>query len=199
MADKWPNYEYQPSFILGFHGCKKAVGQAIINGGDQHLLWSRKPFDWLGHGIYFWEGDPARAWEWAIAKQKDGRIDDPFVIGAIIDLRYCLDLFGQEALNQVKGAHVAFKRAARESGVALPKNVGSTPDKAGRMLDCAVLNSLHAYRQKNGLKSYDSVRAPFLEGTHLYRNAGFRSHNHIQIAVRNVECIKGYFLPIRST
>ena len=25
-------YEYQPSFILGFHGCKKAVGQAIING-----------------------------------------------------------------------------------------------------------------------------------------------------------------------
>ncbi len=32
MADKWPNYEYQPSFILGFHGCKKAVGQAIING-----------------------------------------------------------------------------------------------------------------------------------------------------------------------
>jgi hypothetical protein len=35
----------------------------------------------------------------------------------------------------------------------------------------------------------------FFEGTDLYDNAGFKSNNHIQIAVRNPNCIKGYFFP----
>ncbi len=193
---EWPDYEYQPSFVLGFHGCKKDVGQAIIRGEEKHLFWSKKPFDWLGHGIYFWEGNPARAWEWALEKQKEGKIAEPFVIGAIIDLRYCLDLFGHDGLTQVKQAHGGFKSASVRSGLKMPVNVGSSPDKAGRFLDCAVINYLHAYRESDNLQGYDSVRAPFMEGAKLYRGAGFKSHNHIQIAIRNTDCIKGYFLPI---
>jgi hypothetical protein len=34
-----------------------------------------------------------------------------------------------------------------------------------------------------------------LEGRKLYPNAGFRKHNHIQIAILNPNCIKGVFLP----
>ncbi|MCK9159021.1 MAG: hypothetical protein WCR45_11865 [Bacteroidaceae bacterium] len=44
-------------------------------------------------------------------------------------------------------------------------------------------------------QSYDSVRSTFLEGESLYENAGFREKNHIQICIRNMNCIKGYFLP----
>jgi len=43
---------------------------------------------------------------------------------------------------------------------------------------------------------YDTVRSPFQEGTPLYTGAGFQTKNHIQIAVRNLACIKGYFRPI---
>ena len=196
MATNWPNYEYQPSFILGFHGCKESVGKAIIRGEEKHLVWSQKPFDWLGHGIYFWEGNPARAWEWAKEKHQEGKIEEPFVIGAIIDLRYCLDLFGNDGLNQVKESHTGFKSVSRKSGLIMPVNKGANPDKAGRFLDCAVMNYLHSYRNDNNLQKYDSVRAPFMEGKRLYRGAEFRYHNHIQIAVRNNACIKGYFLPI---
>ena len=42
---------------------------------------------------------------------------------------------------------------------------------------------------------YDSVRGSFLEGKELYPNAGFREKNHIQICVRNNNCIKGFFIP----
>ena len=42
---------------------------------------------------------------------------------------------------------------------------------------------------------YDSVRSSFLEGRELYPNAGFREKNHIQICVRNKNCIKGFFMP----
>ena len=42
---------------------------------------------------------------------------------------------------------------------------------------------------------YDSVRGTFFEGEELYHNSGFKSKNHIQIAIRNHNCIKGYFIP----
>jgi hypothetical protein len=34
-----------------------------------------------------------------------------------------------------------------------------------------------------------------MEGAPLYDNTSFRERNHIQIAVRNMACVKGYFLP----
>lgn len=189
-------YEYQPSFILGFHGCKKSVGEAILSGQESHLKWSEKKWDWLGHGIYFWEGNLARAWEWAEARQQEGKIDEPFVLGAIIDLRHCLDLFDRESMRQVKATHESMLMAFAQAGLELPQNVGKTPDKAGRQLDCLVMNALHALRDGSKQPAYDSVRGPFLEGDPIYDGAGFRSHSHIQICVRSTECIKGYFRPI---
>jgi len=37
--------------------------------------------------------------------------------------------------------------------------------------------------------------AGFHEGTELYPNTTFKTKNHIQIAVRDKNCIKGYFAP----
>lgn len=78
----------------------------------------------------------------------------------------------------------------------MPQNLGKTPDKLGRQLDCAVMNALHRFRAEAETPEFDSVRGPFLEGDPLYPDAGFRSHNHIQICVRNTASVKGYFRPI---
>lgn len=196
MAATWSAYEYQPSFVLGFHGCDESTAKKILSGEETHLRQSEKSYDWLGHGIYFWEGNPSRAMEWARARQAEGKIATPCVLGAIIDLRHCLDLFDHEGLQQVKAVHHDMRTTVRAAGALMPKNVGKTPDKAGRLLDCAVMNYLHKYRQKRSETDYDSVRAPFLEGRKLYPGAGFRSDNHIQLCVRKSECIKGYFRPV---
>lgn len=190
-------YEYQPSFILGFHGCEKSVGESILSGDELHLKPSEKAWDWLGGGIYFWEGNLARAWEWAYDRKDRGKIKEPYVIGAIIDLRHCLDLFDRQAMNQLVATHATVRAMFRKRGDPLPKNMGKTPDKAGRNLDCLVMNNLHDFRKGSGQPEYDSVRGPFLEGKPIYRGAGFRSHSHIQICVRKTDCIKGYFKPMQ--
>jgi hypothetical protein len=131
-------------------------------------------------------------------EKTEGKIATPFVLGAIIDLRHCLDLFDLKSMQQVTETHAALVAMFANTHSTLPKNVGNTPDKAGRMLDCAVLNALHSLRKENGQLDYDTVRGPFLEGDPIYPGAGFRSHSHIQICVRNSACIKGFFRPITS-
>lgn len=194
-----PLYEYQPSFILGFHGCDESVGMRILCGPEEHLRPSEKKYDWLGHGIYFWEGNVARAWEWAHDRQLEGKIKKPFVLGAIIDLRHCLDLFDRSAATELAKSYKSLKKQSVLTEMPLPKNSGKTPDKLGRNLDCAVVNHLHSIRKDAGLESYDSVRGAFLEGGPTYPGAKFKSHTHIQICVRQTQCIKGYFQPIKPT
>jgi hypothetical protein len=46
---------------------------------------------------------------------------------------------------------------------------------------------------------FDSVRAAFWEGEELYPQAGFKTHNHIQLSIINPDCIKGIFLPRQKT
>jgi len=79
----------------------------------------------------------------------------------------------------------------------MPSNVGGA-DSFKRELDCQVIEALHLYRQDQGLPKYDSVRAPFPEDQPLYHGAGFRRRNHIQIAVIDTDCIKGYFRPLKN-
>lgn len=192
-----PLYEYQPSFILGFHGCDKSTADSVlVSGQTTHLNHSEKVYDWLGSGIYFWEGSYTRAMQWALQKQEEGKIQAPAVIGAVIDLRHCLDFFDSGAAQLLKQAYKALKGQSNISGKKLPKNVGDTPDKGGRLLDCAVINTLHQMRADGEQTAYDSVRGPFLEGKRIYATSGFRTHTHIQICVRNTACIKGYFRPM---
>lgn len=199
MSGIWSVYEYQPSFVLGFHGCDKSLGEAILRGTEPHLKFSEKEYDWLGSGIYFWEGNPARAMDWAEQRKKEKKIEKPFVLGAIIDLKHCLDLFDHNGLSEVKAAYIDLNAIFKTARSALPVNVGQTPDKAGRKLDCMVMNYLHQYREDRAESDYDSIRGPFLEGSELYAGSGFRVDNHIQLCVRNTECIKGYFRPISAT
>ena len=57
-------YTIRPNLILGFHGCDKSTVDKVIQGVVD-LEDSDNKYDWLGHGIYFWENDYDRALEYA--------------------------------------------------------------------------------------------------------------------------------------
>ena len=273
-------YSKRPNLILGFHGCDKSIAEKVING--ECLNESTNDYDWLGHGIYFWQNSPERAMEYAETAKERGNsmIKDPAVVGAIIDLGNCLDLLEMNHIQEVKSAYTVFER------IAIPDRPQNKLIRDGlpmlRNLDRAVIEMVHTIRKNkenlfieienllraisylikqsdkkeykkiiedcfsklcniynnedlralfglellrdilnfikgggdedtlikeiedhaNQLRTlitnfapYDSVRSSFLEGRELYPNAGFREKNHIQICVRNKNCIKGFFMP----
>jgi hypothetical protein len=182
------------SLVLGYHGCELAVARQIV-GGEKELRPSVNEYDWLGNGIYFWEDSPARALQWAHneAKEKTGKVTEPAVLGAIIDLGNCLNLIDAEHLNLVKAAHIAYLELCRVSGGVPLQNKGQ--NLRARYLDKAVFETLHKLREQEAKSPFDTVRAFFVEGEPLYENAGLRALDHIQICVRDPGKIIGYFLP----
>lgn len=193
----WDVYKKLPGIVLGFHGCDLEVGEAVLKGKTRHLKPSSNPYDWLGDGIYFWEDNPWRAYEFAAEAAKKnprvtrGTIRTPFVVGAVIDLAHCCNLLDSSVLRELRVAYDMLKIASDGASIPLPRNRGS--DMGARFLDKAVIDSLHTVRRQGNLAPYDTVRAAFVEGERLYEQAGFHAKNHIQIAVRNPSCIKGYF------
>ena len=194
---EWDQYKRVPGFVLGFHGCDRATGEAILAGKPAHLTPSANSYDWLGGGIYFWESDPWRALAFAQSCVEDkhltkGTLKTPYVLGAVIDLGNCCNLFERDALDEVRKAHAHLELVYKiVHDAPLPKNRGF--ELGMRFLDKAVLDTVHSLRKGRGIPSYDSVRAPFVEGTRLYDGAGFKDKNHIQIAVLTPSAIKGYF------
>jgi hypothetical protein len=189
-------YSILPSFVLGFHGCDLAVARRVVAKQEQ-LRFSENVYDWLGSGIYFWENSPERALEWASLLRKRKRVKQPAVIGAVIDLGQCLDLLDRSNIKMVRLAYEELVAASQQTGAQLPANrpLKKSRDLLLRDLDCAVINTLHQLNVNRGLPSYDSVRAVFVEGEPIYSTSAFHDRNHIQICVRNLACIKGYFFP----
>jgi hypothetical protein len=190
-------YSSLPHFVLGFHGCDRKVGEAILSGTTPQAK-SINTYDWLGHGYYFWENNPERAIRYAEdmkrnPKQTKGKIKEPFVVGAVIDLGHCLNLIESKSLQVLKSAYTLLEEVAAISGRPLPVNKPASGKPLLRNLDCAVIETLHQYRKKSGMEAFDSVRGMFAEGKELYPGAGFQEQSHIQICVCNPNCIKGYF------
>ena len=81
--------------------------------------------------------------------------------------------------------------------IELPQNkkTKGTSDILLRNLDCAVIEQIHDYNKQNNLQEYDSVRGVFTEGVAPYPGSAFYEKTHIQICIRNPNCIKGYFRP----
>lgn len=75
------------------------------------------------------------------------------------------------------------------------RDVKDSTDLLLRYLDCAVIEELHTERESQGLKAFDTVRGLFQEGEQIYNTSGFFEKTHIQICVRNPNCIKGFFAP----
>lgn len=190
-------YSSKPSYVFGFHGLDKAVGREVLNGKTE-LRHSKNSYDW-GHGVYFWENSFERAKQYAVedSKRPKSKIKSPFVLGAIIDLENCLDLLDKQHLDFLAFAYQELANGLKEAGKELPTNTAfglNDFDFKKRELDCAVIRYAIDIAKLNGIH-FDSVRAAFWEGEELYPNAGFKTHNHIQLCIINPDCIKGIFLP----
>ncbi|MDX2104063.1 MAG: hypothetical protein SF002_16175 [Alphaproteobacteria bacterium] len=210
------------SFVLGYHGCDRATADRIVNQ-QALMTMSKNDWDWLGSGIYFWEADPDRALEWAAERQQKGKYQEAAVVGAIIDLGNCLDLMSRKsheflakAYSNYKAIHelvLAYTDQSSESHALAKKKLNlanASPsgskqeDLLLRRLDCAIINWLHDMArnetdeaQKQGrpsrMKSFDTVRGLFIEGSPTFPGSGIMQKTHIQIAVVNPDCIKGVF------
>lgn len=93
------------------------------------------------------------------------------------------------AIAMVKVAYDSLKDTFEAAGAALPKN-GS--DLLLRRLDCAVVRRLHSILAQESTV-LDTVRGVFIEGSPIYPDSGFYEKTHTQIAVQNLDCIKGVF------
>jgi hypothetical protein len=173
--------------VLGYHGAKFGdaadYAKRLLLGevGVEEWRPSENEYDWLGHGIYFWEHSPERARRWAGA--------DGIVIGAVIQLGNCLDLTDLRYTGLLMSAHADLQTAYRQKGRPLPQNEGR--DLKLRKLDCLVINSLPTAI----LEDVQTVRGAFEEGDEAFPGAALKMETHLQIAVRDRQCILGVFRP----
>lgn len=206
-------YNVRPNLIIGFHGCDADTCKAIINNPDNIKI-SKNPYDWLGHGMYFWENNYERALQWAIDKQKRGTIKEPAVIGALLQPGHCCDFLDGKYIRVLASHYRMMVEQYNNLEIELPKNRDLSHDKHKDMvlreLDCLAIEFMHE-RILTGVKAeikqkgysdkdiFDSTRGAFLEGGPIYEGAGIYEKTHIQICIRNLNCIKGFFLPRKET
>lgn len=186
-----------PNLVIGFHGCEKTDQEKLISD-ISFFKSSNEAFDWLGHGMYFWDGNERRALQWANKKKRAGTLKEPAVIGAVLDLGRCFDLLDSANIETLKAYYELFKSESEIAGFRIPENVDHPKDfgdKVLRYLDRAVIEYMHIILEEKGEKPFDSVRAAFIEGDPIYPGAGFNDKTHIQICIINPNCIKGVFLP----
>lgn len=166
--------------ILGYHGCDPDFAEALIRGELAIDDWelSENPYDWLGHGIYFWEHGPQRAGGWGQA-----------IVGAVIHLGVCLDLTDVQYTSLLADEYESLRKVYEAEGRPLPGNKGKRHD-----LDCLVINELVDTAAEAGI-DFQTVRCPFLEGDPAFPGSRIRRESHIQIAVRDRACILGVFRP----
>jgi hypothetical protein len=179
--------------VVGYHGCTERFATELLLGRKPINEWqpSTNDWDWLGHGIYFWEHAPERALRWARERHRSRR-QRPAVLGAYLQLGRCFDLLNEAITSLLGETYERLARAFAEEDRSLPRNRGR--ERKQRELDCLVINTcVDELRQWS--TEYDTVRGAFLEGEPVYPGAGFSRESHIQVAVRNAACILGVFRP----
>ena len=77
-------YSTRSNLILGFHGCEKSEQTKLISNSS-YIKSSNESFDWLGHGMYFWENNPRRGLLSKIKNQKSRRFPDH----SVFKKRFC--------------------------------------------------------------------------------------------------------------
>jgi len=203
-------YDTRPNLMLGFHGCEGAVRDRLVHNPDI-IHRSKEVFDWLGHGFYVWENNYERALQWAKDKKKrDPAFENPSVLGVVYQLDHCLDFTDSAYTGIIETYYLRMKHEFRLMGNALPRNKSLPADEHQDMvireLDCSVIEYLHRRidqdirtdlqnRGFSELRHFDTVRGLFTEGGPAFEGAGIRKKNHIQICIRNFNCIKGFFIP----
>lgn len=176
--------------VVGYHGCPRSFASSLLTAKIPFTDWklSQNSYDWLGEGVYFWEHSPGRALRWA---------SDHFgkwaaVLGAVIQLGACFDLLDEKMTALLAASYDELKKGLAIAKQPIPINRGK--EKKLRELDCAVINYC-LDRMLSPSVPFDTVRGAFLEGPPVFPGTTISAETHIQIAVRNVDCILGVFRP----
>ena len=206
-------YDFRANLIIGFHGCDQADKDKLVASSDGFRE-SRKDYDWLGSGMYFWENNLERAFQWAQEKHSRGEINTPAVVGAVLQLGNCCDFLDSAHIKTFSLYYALMSAFYIKNGWSVPENKSPVntelSDKVLRLGNCAVIKFMHeemyTARQNeiiqtgsSDIQLYDSVRGVFTEGRAVFEGSGVYEKSHIQICVRNPDCIKGFFNPRKNT
>lgn len=154
--------------------------RSILDAGTFRV--SKNRWDWLGEGVYFWEYAPYRALDWA-REQLTQPEDIPAVLGVTIRLGVCLNLLDTEPAKRLHSLYGIFSDSIGEE--KMPKN---TPNGA-HFLDSAIVdNHCRIAAEYTGVH-FQTVRGCFPEGDPVYPGSKILKKAHVQIAVRDQDCI----------
>lgn len=193
--------------VIAYHGRDVTTRDSLVSGRLLNLEHSNNRYDWLGPGAYFFENDPERADLFARASHDNPAkrytalpIATPSVVGAVLDIDRWLDMTTQAGIHQFQLAFQGMAEVLQKNNAPIPRNRPASEDDSEtiyRALDNAVFKWLHQIRATNvpPLAAFQAVRAAFLQGQNLAPTSAFHSTTHIQIALRDNNCVVGWFLP----
>ena len=105
-----------------------------------------------------------------------------------IDLGQCLNLLESTYHDAIRATYRNLRTVYRSQGWAFPKNRKKRHD-----LDCLVINKfvlfMEQFTGQQGIL-FQTVRGVFEEGRPLFPGSAIRSQSHVQIAVRDVQCLR---------
>ena len=191
--------------VVGYHGIGLSAALRIVNRVEGFRR-SQRDFDWLGHGIYFWEYAPQQALNFARIRQRQyqrkrnpsdedrRRASEPLaVVACMIRLGFCFDLLDPHNVEYLRESYEPYRETLLLSGQALPRN-----SRKYRKLDCEVFEFAYKLIGKSEERSsVDTARGVYVptggdrrvwEGSWISRNT------HIQLCVRNPASLLGSWL-----
>lgn len=185
--------------LLLYHATTRDAWHRIQQSGSMSP--SENNYDWLGHGIYFWQAAPVRAWIWkrfeALPKRSRASAADAVVLEYELALNTdeCLDLLDIRWHDVLEKLGLMVPGVWRRQGVTdevikkrLQRNARlAQPQK--HYLDCAAVNTVCTY-----LEHIESIRITCVRGAfqcldRLYPYSAFRRGDHVEVAIRDPKLI----------
>jgi hypothetical protein len=165
-------FKIEPIVVTGYHGTSLEAAEDILREGFKP---SRRPWEWLGHGIYFWQDAPIRAFEWATEwLGQKGYVGPIAVVAAEINLSGFVDLLDQQGMRLL--------RTFAEKVNGRPEFASLANRPPVNRLDCALFNFATYVLSLDGVR-VSGYRAAVVEGKPLTLNSPIHELSHVQLAV----------------
>ena len=163
--------------VDGYHGTTSSKVENIMSKG---FFPSTNSYDWLGHGIYFWQDAPLRAIEW-VRESAANPTDRPVLVKARLRLSNCIDLLDvgwrDSIVDTARDFMVSINRKSKSGTLR-------NSAKGRHDLDCAFFNFLVELLKKQGYE-VGAIRAAMGEGEPILPGSPIRLKSHVQIAILN--------------